>query len=110
MGQPNELIGEARETLHRNFWFSTVYDPLAFVHRHAIAVDRIMMESDYPHGDSTWPTCQDLIEKQVRSMPRAEIDRVTYLNACEVYRHPLPPTATDNWFLANGDSIVKGES
>ena len=46
------------EVLQRNFWFCAVEDPSAFVQRDRIGVDHILVESDYPHCDSTWPNTQ----------------------------------------------------
>ena len=50
------------DVLKRNFWFCTIDDPSTIDTRHAIGVDHIMVEVDYPHGDSTWPDTQDVIE------------------------------------------------
>ena len=33
--------------------------------RHQIGVGQIMFETDYPHGDSTWPNSRDVLEKTV---------------------------------------------
>ena len=46
------------EVLQRNFWFCAVEDPSAFAMRDRIGVDNILLESDYPHCDSTWPDTQ----------------------------------------------------
>jgi predicted TIM-barrel fold metal-dependent hydrolase len=43
------------EVLRRNFWFCTLDDPSTIDTRHAIGVENIMVEVDYPHGDGTWP-------------------------------------------------------
>ena len=43
----------------RNFWFCTIDDPSTIETRHRIGIDHIMVEVDYPHGDSTWPDTQD---------------------------------------------------
>ena len=47
----------------RNFWFCTIDDPSTIDTRHRIGIDHIMVEVDYPHGDSTWPDTQDVIEQ-----------------------------------------------
>ena len=60
------------EVLQRNFWFCAVEDPSAFVQRDRIGVDHILVESDYPHCDSTWPNTQAAGRsprwKRIRSM------------------------------------------
>jgi len=39
--------------LRRNFWFCSIDDPSAFGALDAIGAERILIESDYPHADST---------------------------------------------------------
>jgi predicted TIM-barrel fold metal-dependent hydrolase len=34
--------------------------------RDQIGMDQIMFETDYPHGDSTWPNSRDVLEKTVK--------------------------------------------
>ena len=48
------------EVLHRNFWFSTIDDPSTLSTRDTIGVENITFESDYPHGDGTWPDTQQV--------------------------------------------------
>ena len=57
------------EVLRRNFWFSTIDDPSTLVTRHTIGVDHITFESDYPHGDGTWPDTQQVFDARVRRAP-----------------------------------------
>jgi predicted TIM-barrel fold metal-dependent hydrolase len=78
------------ELLRRNFWFSTFFDPRALRLRDEIGVDRIMVESDYPHFDSSWPDTQRIIGSQLEGFSAHDVDRITHRNACELYRHPLP--------------------
>ncbi len=51
------------DVLQRNFWFCTIDDPSTIDTRHRIGIDHVMLEVDYPHGDSTWPDTQDVIER-----------------------------------------------
>ena len=78
------------EVFHRNFWFCAVEDPSAFVQRDRIGVDHILLESDYPHCDSTWPETQVVIEREIGRLPEDEVRRITWQNASELYRHPVP--------------------
>jgi predicted TIM-barrel fold metal-dependent hydrolase len=78
------------EVLRRNFWFCTIDDPSTIDTRHAIGVDHIMVEVDYPHGDSTWPDTQDVIEKCWGHIPAHELRAMCCENAAALYRHPLP--------------------
>ena len=78
------------DVLQRNFWFCTIDDPSTIDTRHAIGVDHIMVEVDYPHGDSTWPDTQAVIEKYWGHIPAAELRAMCSENAAALYRHPLP--------------------
>jgi predicted TIM-barrel fold metal-dependent hydrolase len=80
------------EVMKRNFWFCAVEDPSSFVQRERIGVDNILLESDYPHCDSTWPDTQEVIHREIGGLPEADIRRITWQNAAELYRHHVPPT------------------
>ncbi|WP_433602372.1 amidohydrolase family protein [Nocardia sp. CA-135953] len=80
------------DVLRRNFWFCTLDDPSTINTRHAIGVENIMLETDYPHGDGTWPDTQDLIGQVWGDIPAAELRAMCCENAARLYRHPLPPT------------------
>jgi hypothetical protein len=80
------------ETLRRNFWFCTIDDPKTIVTRGSIGVENIMVEVDYPHGDSTWPNTQAVIQSVWGHLPVDELRMMTHLNAAELYRWALPET------------------
>ncbi len=78
------------DVLRRNFWFCTIDDPSTIECRHTIGVDNIMVETDYPHGDGTWPHTQDTIERNWGHIPPDELRAMCSENAASLYRHPLP--------------------
>jgi predicted TIM-barrel fold metal-dependent hydrolase len=78
------------EVLRRNFWFCTLDDPSTIDTRHAIGVENIMVEVDYPHGDGTWPETQQVIQDCWGHIPADELRAMCSLNAAALYRHPLP--------------------
>jgi hypothetical protein len=78
------------EILRRNFWFCTIDDPSTIDTRHRIGVENIMVEVDYPHGDSTWPDTQIVLEKAWGHIPPSELRAMCCENAASLYRHPLP--------------------
>jgi predicted TIM-barrel fold metal-dependent hydrolase len=78
------------DILRRNFWFCTIDDPSTISLRHVIGVDHIMFEVDYPHGDSTWPDTQDVLDEYWGDIPNAEIRKMCCENASKLYRIPLP--------------------
>ncbi len=78
------------EVLARNFWFCTIDDPSTIDTRHRIGIDHIMVEVDYPHGDSTWPDTQAVIERCWGHLPVDDLRKLTHQNAARLYRWPLP--------------------
>ena len=44
-------------------------DPSTIATRHAIGVENILCESDYPHGDGTWPDTQAVLERMLGGLP-----------------------------------------
>ncbi|MGD0311794.1 MAG: amidohydrolase family protein [Acidimicrobiales bacterium] len=78
------------QVLARNFWFCTIDDPSTIDTRHRIGIDHIMVEVDYPHGDSTWPDTQSVIDRCWGHLPVDELRKLTHENAAGLYRWPLP--------------------
>ena len=80
------------EEFRRTFWFASLEDPAAFRLLDLIGEDRLMIESDYPHGDSTWPDTQALLRSETEGViSPAAIRKVSYENAAALYDHPMPP-------------------
>jgi predicted TIM-barrel fold metal-dependent hydrolase len=88
------------EVLRRNFWFCSIDDPSIVALRHVIGVDHLMVESDYPHADSTWPDTQAVLEGTWGSLDEAELRMVAAGNAARLFRHPLPER--DDWRVPAG--------
>jgi len=83
------------EVLRRSFWFCTLDDPSIVPLRRTIGVEHIMVESDYPHADSTWPDTQQVLLASMGDLPDAELRAIAGGNAARLFRHPLP--ASDDW-------------
>lgn len=81
------------DLLHRNFWFTSIEDPSAFRLLDLIGEDRIMVETDYPHADSSWPDSQRVFRRQFEALPAPTIRKVCFENAAALYQHPVPPDA-----------------
>ncbi len=79
------------EVLHRNFWFCTIDDPSTICTRETVGVDHVMFETDYPHGDGTWPDSQAVFEQFYGGLAADEIAMISHENAAALFRHPLPP-------------------
>ncbi len=83
------------EVLARSFWFCTIDDRSVVPIRHRIGIDHIMVESDYPHADSTWPDTQAVLVSTMGDLPEDELRAVAAGNAARLFRHPLPER--DDW-------------
>jgi predicted TIM-barrel fold metal-dependent hydrolase len=93
---PSDLLPS--EVLRRNFWYCSIDDPSVVGLRHMIGVDHIMVESDYPHADSSWPDTQRVLADAWGELPDGELRAVAAGNAARLFRHPLPQV--DDWRVA----------
>jgi predicted TIM-barrel fold metal-dependent hydrolase len=89
-GWPYGDVG-ADEIVRRNFVFTSIEDHAGFEMLHLIGEDNVMVETDYPHFDSTWPECQQMIRSELERLDTAVIRKVCFENAARVYRCALPP-------------------
>jgi hypothetical protein len=78
------------ELVQRNFWFCAIDEPSAIAMRHRIGLEHIVVESDYPHADSTWPNTQEVLDRSLGSVPAEDAALITWRNASELFRHPVP--------------------
>ena len=84
------------DVLQRNFWFCAVEDQSTFALRYRIGLEHILLESDYPHSDSTWPETQRVIHEEIGGLPDEDIKKMTWENASKLYRHPVPQAVQDS--------------
>ena len=66
-------------------------DPSTLGARERIGIDHIMVETDYPHADSSWPDTQELLAQRFAGIPDDDVAKMTHENAARLFRHPLPP-------------------
>ena len=81
--KPSEVLGD-------NFWFCTIDDPHTLdgvIER--FGADHVMVESDYPHADSTWPDTQALLRTRLGHLDDATIAKLTHQNAEALFRWPI---------------------
>lgn len=86
---PEGALGP-HELLLRNLWYCTISDPSSIDAVVELNESHVMLETDYPHADSTWPGCQDKIEEMLGHLPAESIANLTHRNASALFRHPLP--------------------
>lgn len=79
------------EVVRRNFWFGVIdITPTVREFGSWIGVDHIVLESDYPHADSTWPDTQTMAQKALVGMPASAVRKITWENAAALFRHDVP--------------------
>jgi len=79
------------EVLRRNFFFTSIEDPSAFHNLDVIGVDNVMVECDYPHGDSTWPDSQTFLKRDLEHLDADTLYKVCIGNAVRIYECTPPP-------------------
>ena len=67
-GTWNDVALSPADTFRRNFWVCAIDDPSAFLQRDVIGIENILVESDYPHADSTWPITQQRLAAQLAGL------------------------------------------
>ncbi len=83
------------EVLLRNFSFCMLDDPSTLPVLDRIGSERVMVEVDYPHSDTTWPDSQAVLRAQLADpaagLSDEDIANLTYRTAARLFRAPLPP-------------------
>ena len=60
--------------------------------RHLDLLDNIVIETDYPHSDTTWPHSIEIAHRQLEGLTQEQADKILIGNACKLYRfEPIPP-------------------
>jgi predicted TIM-barrel fold metal-dependent hydrolase len=62
-------------------------DAFGVASRHAVGIDTITWECDYPHSDSTWPNSAEQVAKSLAGVPDDEVRKITYENAMRHFRY-----------------------
>ncbi len=89
-GTWNDVSLSPADTFRRNFWVCAIDDPSAFLQRDVIGIANILLESDYPHADSTWPHTQETVKKQLAGLDDDEVRAVTWRNAADLFGLDIP--------------------
>lgn len=78
------------ELFHKNMWGCSIIEEFGIAVREHIGVDRIMLESDYPHGDTTFPHTRKIATELLDDVPEAEARLIAAGTASTLFRFPLP--------------------
>ena len=89
-GTWNDLDLTPAEVFRRNFRFCAIDDPSSFRQLDVMGEGNVMVESDYPHADSTWPGTQAMLRRHLAGLSDDVVERITWRNAAECFRHPVP--------------------
>ncbi len=73
---------------HDHFWGCFIEDEAGLQARYSIGVDRIMLECDYPHADSSWPHTRANAEKMLSTVPDEEARLIVEGNARQLLNWP----------------------
>jgi predicted TIM-barrel fold metal-dependent hydrolase len=79
------------EVFARNMYACMIEEPLGLTYYKDIGVDRILMETDYPHSDSTYPYTQKSAEEVFAGIPDDVVEAVSHANAERLF----------NWKMAD---------
>jgi predicted TIM-barrel fold metal-dependent hydrolase len=76
---PSDLF---RQSIYANF----ISDRAGIELRELIGVDNIMLGTDYPHTDSSWPDTQRIIKEQMGDIPDEDRAKICWKNAVRVFQ------------------------
>ena len=67
-----------------------IEDDFGLANRHAIGIDNIAIEVDYPHSDCLWPDYPEGLWRSIQSVPGGipddELNKITHENVFRLYR------------------------
>ena len=81
------------DVLRRNFWFGVIDLTTSLVLRDHIGVGNIVLETDYPHADSTWPESRQRAAHALAGLPQSDVDAICWRNAAELFGLDLEPAS-----------------
>jgi predicted TIM-barrel fold metal-dependent hydrolase len=73
------------DLFRRHIWGCFIDDEFGIANRHAIGVDRITWECDYPHSDSNWPEARKRAAETLADVPDDEVHQMVELNARKLF-------------------------
>jgi predicted TIM-barrel fold metal-dependent hydrolase len=83
------------ELFRKHIFGCFIEDPFGVASIEKIGVDNVMIETDYPHTDSTWPNCIEVAHKELAGLSDEVKRKVMQTNAARVFNFELPdPPAT----------------
>jgi predicted TIM-barrel fold metal-dependent hydrolase len=73
----------------RNVWVAFFRDPVGLGLLEQIGTDRVLFETDYPHTDTMWPTCQESAAEMTGHLDPAAVAAIVAEDARALFRIEL---------------------
>lgn len=86
---PTKLTLEPIEYFYRQVYFTYINEPHAVNNRELIGVDHLMFATDYPHSASVWPKSQEVVERDMESVPAEEKRKLIHDNVMKAFNIPI---------------------
>jgi predicted TIM-barrel fold metal-dependent hydrolase len=77
---------DVRALYHDHVYGCFIDDVAGVRNLDVIGEDNVMVETDYPHADSTWPDCMSLLDERLSGLPEATRHKVLRGNAERVFQ------------------------
>jgi predicted TIM-barrel fold metal-dependent hydrolase len=74
-----------RELFRRHVYGCFIDDEFGCRNVHDVGVDNVMLETDYPHADSTWPNSWPLAKERLAGLTDEEVYKIVQGNARKVF-------------------------
>jgi predicted TIM-barrel fold metal-dependent hydrolase len=86
--QPIDFDSRPSELFRKHFWGCFIDDEHGLSNRHAVGIDRIMLEIDFPHSDSNWPNSRKRAAEVLADVPDDECALIVEENARRMLNFP----------------------
>ena len=86
------------DVLKRNFFFCLLDEPSAMIQLDRMGPENILYETDFPHGDASWPNTHALLDRHFKGTgvsPEVAC-QITWQNASKLFNHPVPEAVQDD--------------
>jgi predicted TIM-barrel fold metal-dependent hydrolase len=84
----SDLGGRTPSEVFRDHFLSCfIVDKFGIDNRHAVGIDTICYECDYPHSDCVWPRAPEILFESLGGVPDEEINKITHLNAMRKFSY-----------------------
>jgi predicted TIM-barrel fold metal-dependent hydrolase len=80
-----KLSMDAVDYFHRQVYVTYMNEPEAIEGREIICMDNLVFATDYPHGVSTLPNSQDVVDRDFAALPDGERRKMIHDNIVQAY-------------------------